>query len=100
MRDLSSRYKFLPLAEEYPVGEEIAGCLSEKFDRYGDPLVLKRDNEGNPNHKIVNDILEEFSHSALKQPCILCAAFSLQNLHSFVLLKNFHGAGYILSRPR
>ena len=46
-QDLGSRYKFLPMAGGYPVGEEVAGYLSEKFDRYGAPLVLKRDNEGN-----------------------------------------------------
>ena len=45
-QDLGSRYKFLLMAGGYPVGEEVAGYLSEKFDRYGAPLVLKRDNEG------------------------------------------------------
>ena len=39
-QDLGSRYKFLPMAGGYPVGEEVAGYLSEKFDRYGAPLVL------------------------------------------------------------
>jgi hypothetical protein len=66
MQDL--RYKFLPLAGEYPVGEEIAGYLSEKFDRYGAPLVLKRDNEGNMNHAAVNDVLEEFFILPLNNP--------------------------------
>ncbi len=60
MQDLGSRYKFLPIAGEYPVGEEIAGYLSEKFDRYGPPLVLKRDNEGNMNHSAVNGVLEDW----------------------------------------
>ena len=68
MQDLSSRYKFLPLAGEYPVGEEIAGYLSEKFDRYGAPLVLKRDNEGNMNHAAVNEVLEEFFILSLNSP--------------------------------
>ena len=68
MQDLSSRYKFLPLAGEYPVGEEIAGYLSEKFDRYGAPLVLKRDNEGNLNHGAVNQVLEEFFILSLNSP--------------------------------
>jgi len=68
MQDLSSRYKFLPLAGEYPVGEEIAGYLSEKFDRYGAPLVLKRDNEGNMNHAAVNEVLEEFFILPLNNP--------------------------------
>jgi hypothetical protein len=68
MQDLSSRYKFLPLAGEYPIGEEIAGYLSEKFDRYGAPLVLKRDNEGNLNHRAVNGVLEEFYVLPLNSP--------------------------------
>ena len=68
IQDLSSRYKFLPLAGGYPVGEEIAGYLSEKFDRYGAPLVLKRDNEGNMNHAAVNDVLEEFFILPLNNP--------------------------------
>jgi hypothetical protein len=68
MQDLGSRYKFLPLAGEYPVGEEIAGYLSEKFDRYGAPLVLKRDNEGNMNHSAVNNVLEEFFVLPLNSP--------------------------------
>ncbi len=68
MQDLGSRYKFLPLAGEYPVGEEIAGYLSEKFDRYGAPLVLKRDNEGNMNHAAVNEVLEEFFILPLNSP--------------------------------
>jgi hypothetical protein len=67
-QDLSSRYKFLPLAGEYPVGEEIAGYLSEKFDRHGAPLVLKRDNEGNMNHAAVNEVLEEFFILPLNSP--------------------------------
>jgi hypothetical protein len=45
------------MAGGYPVGEEVAGYLSEKFDRYGAPLVLKRDNEGNMNHRAINDVL-------------------------------------------
>jgi len=68
MQDLGSRYKFLPLAGEYPVGEEIAGYLREKFDRYGAPLVLKRDNEGNMNHSAVNNVLEEFFVLPLNSP--------------------------------
>jgi len=68
IQDLSSRYKFLPLAGGYPVGEEIAGYLSEKFDRYGAPLVLKRDNEGNMNHAAVNEVLEEFFILPLNNP--------------------------------
>ena len=39
VQDLGSRYKFLPMGGGYPVGEEVAGYLSEKFDHYGAPLV-------------------------------------------------------------
>lgn len=67
-QDLGSRYKFLPMAGEYPVGEEVAGYLSEKFDRYGAPLVLKRDNEGNMNHTAINDVLAESFVLPLNNP--------------------------------
>jgi hypothetical protein len=67
-QDLGSRYKFLPMAGGYPVGEEIAGYLSEKFDRYGAPLVLKRDNEGNMNHSSINDVLSESFVLPLNNP--------------------------------
>ena len=67
-QDLSSRYKFLPMAGGYPVGEEVAGYLSEKIDRYGAPLVLKRDNEGNMNHSAINDVLAESFVLPLNNP--------------------------------
>ena len=67
-QDLGSRYKFLPMAGGYPVGEEIAGYLGEKFDRYGAPLVLKRDNEGNMNHSAINDVLSESFVLPLNNP--------------------------------
>ena len=67
-QDLGSRYKFVPMAGGYPVGEEIAGYLGEKFDRYGAPLVLKRDNEGNMNHRAINDVLSESFVLPLNNP--------------------------------
>jgi transposase InsO family protein len=67
-QDLGSRYKFLPMAGGYPVGEEVAGYLSEKFDRYGAPLVLKRDNGGNMNHLAINDVLSESFVLPLNSP--------------------------------
>jgi hypothetical protein len=67
-QDLGSRYKFLPMAGGYPVGEEVAGYLSEKFDRYGPPLVLKRDNGGNMKHSAVNEVLVEFFVLPLNNP--------------------------------
>jgi hypothetical protein len=68
MQDMGSRYKFLPMAGGYPVGEEVAGYLSDKFDRYGAPLVLKRDNEGNMNHLAINDVLSESFVLPLNSP--------------------------------
>jgi hypothetical protein len=67
-QDLGSRYKFPPLSGECPVGEEIAGYLSEKFFRFGPPLFLKRDNGGNLNHGAVNEVLSEFFVLPLNSP--------------------------------
>ncbi len=67
-QDLGSRYKFPPLSGECPVGEEIAGYLSEKFGRFGPPLFLKRDNGGNLNHGAVNEVLSEFFVLPLNSP--------------------------------
>ena len=69
MQDLGSRYKLLPLAGGgYPVGEQIAEHLSENIDRYGAPLVLKRDNEGTLNHADVNEVLKESFVLSLNSP--------------------------------
>jgi len=67
-QDLGSRYKFPPLSGECPVGEEVAGYLSEKFSRFGPPLFLKRDNGGNLNHRVVNEVLSEFFVLPLNSP--------------------------------
>ena len=67
-QDLGSRYKFLPMAGGYPVGEEIAGYLADKFFRFGPPLLLKRDNGGNMNHLAVNEVLAEFFILPLNSP--------------------------------
>jgi hypothetical protein len=67
-QDLGSRYKFPPIAGGYPVGEEIAGYLSHAFSRFGPPLFLKRDNGGNMNHAVVNDVLAEFFVLPLNSP--------------------------------
>jgi len=68
MQDLGSRYKFLPMAGGYPVGEEIAGHLADKCFRFGPPLFLKRDNEGNMNHLAVNEVLSDFFVLPLNSP--------------------------------
>jgi hypothetical protein len=60
LSDLCSRYKFKPLAStEIPCGEEVAGHLSHLFSRFGAPLFCKRDNGGNLNHGMVNEVLEQ-----------------------------------------
>jgi len=68
MQDLASRYKFPPMAGGYPVGEEIAGYLSDKFSRFGPPLLLKRDNGGNMNHVALNEVLTDFFVLPLNSP--------------------------------
>jgi transposase InsO family protein len=67
-QDLGSRYKFAPLSGDCPVGEEVAGYLSEKFFRFGPPLFLKRDNGGNLNHGAVRGVLSEFFVLPLNSP--------------------------------
>ena len=67
-QDLGSRYKLPPIAGGYPVGEEIAGYLTHTFSRFGPPLFLKRDNGGNMNHAVVNDLLAEFFVLPLNSP--------------------------------
>ena len=56
------------MAGGYPVGEEIARYLSDKFFRFGPPLLLKRDNGGNMNHLAVNEVLSEFFILPLNSP--------------------------------
>ena len=68
MQDLGSRYKFPPMAGGCPVGEEIAGYLSDKFSRFGPPLLLKRDNGGNMNHVALNEVLSDFFVMPLNSP--------------------------------
>ncbi len=67
-QDLGSRYKFPPLAGGFPEGEEIAGYLNDKFDRFDPPLFLKRDNAGVMNHMAVNSVLAEFFVLPLNSP--------------------------------
>ncbi|MDA8171366.1 MAG: hypothetical protein M0Z48_05980 [Nitrospiraceae bacterium] len=68
MQDLASRYKFNPMAGDIPTGEEISGWLTTTFNDFGAPLLLKRDNGGNLNHKAVNEVLEEYYVMPLNSP--------------------------------
>ena len=68
MQDLASRYKFNPLTGDVPCGEELSGYLTATFNRFGPPLMLKRDNGGNLNHRAVNDVLSEHFVIPLNSP--------------------------------
>ncbi len=60
LQDLCSRYKFVPLATDYPpCGEEVSGYLADQFNRFAPPLFCKRDNGGNLNHLAVDALFEE-----------------------------------------
>ncbi len=60
LQDLCSRYKFVPLATDYPpCGEEVSGYLADQFNRFAPPLFCKRDNGGNLNHIAVDALFEE-----------------------------------------
>jgi hypothetical protein len=59
LQDMSSKYKLHSISDyETPCGEEIAGQLELAFEKNGPPLFLKRDNGGNLNHAVVQDVLE------------------------------------------
>jgi hypothetical protein len=69
LQDLCSVYKFTPLTTAYmPCGEEIAGHLDYRFSHYGPPLFIKRDNGGNLNHAVVNELLEELMVIPINSP--------------------------------
>lgn len=66
--DLASRFRFeLLVAMELPACR-IAQQLRELFDRYGAPIVLKRDNGSNLVNTIVNGLLEEYGVLSLTSP--------------------------------
>ena len=57
VQDLASRYKFAPLVGEQVLGAAVALQLEQLFERYGPPMVLKRDNGSNLNHQVVDELL-------------------------------------------
>ena len=68
-RILCSVYKFTPHTTAYmPCGEEIAGHLDYQFSHYDPPLFKKRNNGGNLNHAVVNDLLEELMVIPINSP--------------------------------
>lgn len=68
VQDLASRYKFQPMAGDCPDGEGIAGHLQAQIKRYGAPLFLKRDNGGNENHGMVDEVLAQHGVIPLNSP--------------------------------
>ena len=68
MLDLSSTYKFNPIAGEFACGEGISAHLERHSSKYGPPLFLKRDNHGNLNHKLVNETLDKYFVIPLNSP--------------------------------
>ena len=66
--DLASRFRFdLMVAWELPACR-IVMQLRSLFDRYGPPLVLKRDNGSNLVHAMVDSLLDEYGVLALTSP--------------------------------
>jgi hypothetical protein len=57
VQDLTSGYKFTPLAGTSFPGEEVAGHLEALFSMHGSPLFFRRDNAGNLNHQATDDVL-------------------------------------------
>jgi transposase InsO family protein len=68
VQDLASRYKFTPLVGEQVLGERVALQLEQLFERYGPPLVLKRDNGSNLNHQAVDEVLRRYLVVPLNSP--------------------------------
>lgn len=68
--DLAARFCFPPTGSTGGVlaGTVIAKLLAERFERYGAPLFLKRDNGGNLNHSDVNDVLSKYYVLPLNSP--------------------------------
>jgi len=70
VHDQGSRYKFEPLVGlALAHGDEVAAHLAELFDGHGPPLFLKRDNAGNLNHGLVEELLEAFLVIPVNSPC-------------------------------
>lgn len=66
--DLASRFRFdLMVASDLPA-YRIVMQLRSLFDRYGAPIVLKRDNGSNLVHEMVDRLLDEYGVLALTSP--------------------------------
>jgi len=70
VQDLGSRFKFEPLVGlALAHGDEVAAHLADLFEGHGPPLFLKRDNGGNLNHGLVEELLEAFLVIPVNSPC-------------------------------
>ena len=67
--DLGSKYKFTPLTgDALATGEEVAAHMEWLFEKYGAPVVLKRDNHANLNNAAVNEVLSRHMVIPLNSP--------------------------------
>ena len=66
--DLGSRFRFELLVATTLPAERIAGHLELLFERYGAPLVMKRDNGSNLVNGTVDQLLEEYGVIPLTSP--------------------------------
>jgi transposase InsO family protein len=68
VQDLASRYKFTPLVAGQVLGETVALHLEQLFEQHSPPLVLKRDNGSNLNHRAVDEVLARYLVIPLNSP--------------------------------
>ena len=68
VRDLASRYTFVPATDHVPAGAEIAAWLEGLFQEHGAPLFLKLDNAANENASEVLLVLTDWLVIPLNSP--------------------------------
>ena len=67
--DLASTWRAVPeVGDALLSGEDVAQRLEGLFERYGPPLMLKRDNGSNLNSEAVQGVLERFGVLPLNSP--------------------------------
>lgn len=68
VQDLASRYRLPPLLSTREDGREIASHLESLFQRFGPPLLLKKDNGSPYNNQYVDALLLEWNVVPLNSP--------------------------------
>jgi len=68
IKDLGSQYILPPVTGPIMSGKEVAENLKNLFDRFGAPLILKRDNGSNLCAEEVNNVLKKYKVIALTSP--------------------------------